>query len=408
MIQKNPDKGRLKHQVILGITGGIAAYKAAELARQLMKQGLDVRVVMTRNATEFISPLTFQAITGNRVITGMFTPLDTAGLNHTALADSASLLVVAPATANIIGKYASGIADDFLSTLLLAVDMPVLFAPAMNPRMYHHPATIQNISTLKSRGTLFVGPDEGDTACGHQGKGRMADPVEIAGHVTGLLGRDGIWSGKNVLITAGPTREMIDPVRFISNRSTGKMGQALAAAAVGEGATVTVVSGPVNIDYHPLARVISVISADEMTKAVSIHAPEADIIFMTAAVADWTPAEYRSEKWKKSGSSENQLDLVSTTDILHALGKAKPAGQILIGFAAETGDPTPEARRKMISKHLDYIVGNDVSQADSGFESDTNRGVLMAATGEIVTIPLLSKHAFAHRVISEIIVKTTD
>ncbi|HPQ41069.1 MAG TPA: bifunctional phosphopantothenoylcysteine decarboxylase/phosphopantothenate--cysteine ligase CoaBC [bacterium] len=388
-----------ERHLIVGVTGGIAAYRAVELVRDLQKRDIIVRVVMTRNACHFVGPLTFESLTGFPVVTEMFD--ETSGyepIRHTALADWADGIVIAPATANIIAKAARGIADDFLSTLLLACNKPLLIAPAMNPRMFGHPATEENIRILKQRGALFAGPDTGDVACGHHGPGKMSPPHRIADLTAAMLGRNGDFQGLQALVTAGPTRENIDPVRFISNRSSGKMGYAIAAALVERGATVTLISGPVSIEPHAGVRIERVQTAAEMHKAVVQYQNSVDLIVMAAAVADWTPETVRTEKWKKSGE-HTSLPLVRTRDILMEISNDRRPSRIVVGFAAETGDVMENAERKCAAKHLDAIVANRVGVPDGGFESDQNSGVFLTAAGNRVEIPLSDKRRMADRIL---------
>jgi phosphopantothenoylcysteine decarboxylase / phosphopantothenate---cysteine ligase len=389
--------------VALGVTGSIAAYKAAELVRLLMKKGATVKVIMTQNARQFVHPLTFQTLSENPVITGMWEPISDREIVHTSLADEASIAVVAPASANIIGKYAGGIADDFLSTFLLAIDIPVLLAPAMNPRMFAHPATQSNVNILAKRGVRFAGPGAGDTACGHIGTGRMEEPEIIADHAAAILRMNGDLKGRRVLVTAGPTREPIDPVRYISNRSSGLMGYALAAAAVERGAEVVLISGPSHLMPHAAVKFIKIESAQEMSAAVPGEFANADIIIMAAAVADWRCAEAKSSKWKKGVKKTARLELVATDDILAGLSRMKRSGQTLVGFAAETGNFREEALRKLRSKNLDFIVGNDVSGADSGFESDMNSGVIIDRAGMAEELPPQKKRIMADRIFDRIL-----
>ncbi|MBN1355852.1 bifunctional phosphopantothenoylcysteine decarboxylase/phosphopantothenate--cysteine ligase CoaBC [bacterium] len=387
-------------RVVLGVTGGIAAYKSAELLRILRKKGMDVRVVMTRNASRFVGPVTFQALSGHPVFMEMFGPDAGSHLEHVELADWTDLFIVAPATANILGKFAAGIADDFLSTFYLALDASVIIAPAMNPRMYSHPATRRSVELLKERGHIFIGPDTGDTACGRSGPGRMSAPEIIAEHAAALLGRSGDLAGIRMLITAGPTREMIDPVRYLGNRSSGLMGYSLAEAAVERGALVTLISGPVALRSHACIETVSVNSAAEMFQAVRARFPHADILILAAAVVDWRPRLRLDSKWKKGGS-EAVLELAVNEDIAGYAGEVKNQVQLVAGFAAETEDLIENARKKLHAKKLDFIVANDVSRIDSGFESETNSGFILDPSGAVIELPVDTKRNIADRILDE-------
>lgn len=356
--------------ILLGVSGGIAAYKAAELVRLLKAAGADVYVVMTESATRFVAPLTFGTLSGNPVRTGLFDENIEGRISHIELTANADALVIAPATANIIGKIACGIADDLLSTVVMAASCPVMVAPAMNCRMYDSPAVRRNIETLKADGVRFSGPESGPMACNEYGLGRMSEPGDILAALEGVLARRGELSGKKVLVTAGPTVEDIDPVRFIGNRSSGKMGYALAAEAFARGADVTLVTGPVPVAVPQGVNAVSVRNAAGMHEAVMAHAPDADIIIMAAAVADYTPKDVSESKIKK-GADSISLELVKTKDILAGLGKYKKKGQVLVGFAAETDDIETNAVKKLREKKLDLIAANPVG-GDTGFGSDYN------------------------------------
>ena len=390
-------------KIALGVTGGVAAYKAAELVRRLQQEKLDVQVVMTRAAQEFIAPLTFAAITGKKVITEMFAAENAAPANvesaieHIAVAQRIDLLLVAPATADIIGKLAHGIADDFLCTLYLATKAPVVVAPAMNVNMWEHPATQENVATLRSRGVHVVDPDEGYLACGMTGAGRLAATETIARKVCEVLGLRSDLAGQTVLITAGPTREDIDPVRFLSNRSSGKMGYALAEAAIRRGAHVILVSGPTELHPPEGADWVPVRTAEEMRSAVHDHSAAANIIIMAAAVADYRPAAASATKMKRSNEGVT-LELEPTPDILAELGRDKP-DRVLIGFAAETDRIADNARAKLASKGADMIVANDVTQEGAGFDLDTNIVTLFLRDGREVALPKLSKLDLANRIL---------
>lgn len=393
-------------QITLGVTGCIAAYKAVEVLRGLQKRGARVTVVMTRHATEFVGPLTFQAISGFPVIAEMFAPTSDPEIKHIQLAQSSDLLLVAPATANTLAKFANGIADDFLSTLYISSTCPVLVAPAMNSEMWAHPATRENVRRLRERGVQFVDPDEGYLACKTVGAGRLADPDEIvrrACEIVGLANKSddarpasAEMCNERVLITAGPTQEAIDPVRFLSNRSSGKMGYAVAEAAIERGAAVTLITGPVSIAPPKGARTISVRSAAEMFDAVKENLADSTLIVMAAAVADYRPADVRRQKMKKNGRVM-ALDLERTEDILASVTSEK-GSRIVIGFAAETENVIPNAKKKLAEKRADLIVANDVSSSDSGFDVDTNRIALVSPEG-VTELPLMSKREAAEQII---------
>jgi phosphopantothenoylcysteine decarboxylase / phosphopantothenate---cysteine ligase len=391
-------------KIALGITGGVAAYKAAELVRRLQQDKLDVQVVMTRAAQQFVTPLTFAAITGKKVITEMFAAADNAGpanvesaIEHIAVAQRIDLLLVAPATADILGKFAHGIADDFLCTLYLATKAPVVVAPAMNVNMWEHVATQENIEWLRARGVHVVDPDEGYLACGMTGAGRLAATETIARKVCEVLGLRSDLADQTVLITAGPTREDLDPVRFLTNRSSGKMGYALAEAAIRRGAHVILVSGPTELDPPEKGDWVPVRTAEEMRRAVLDHFGAANIVIMAAAVADYRPAAASATKMKRS-SERVMLELEPTPDILAELGRDK-ANRVLIGFAAETEHVAENARAKLARKGADMIVANDVTQEGAGFDLDTNVVTLFLRDGREVALPKLSKLDVAHRIL---------
>lgn len=382
-------------KVGLGVTGCIAAYKAVEVMRGLQKAGVSVQVVLTRSARRFVGPLTFEALSGQQVITDMFRSGRNLSIEHIHIAQEIQLLAVVPATANILGKFAHGIADDFLSTLYLSCPAPVLLAPAMNVEMWQHPAVRDNVEMLRRRGHFFVDPEAGDLACGMRGEGRLAETDVITRRILEALHRGDSLSKQKVLVTAGPTVEDIDPIRFLSNRSSGKMGYALARAARQRGADVILVSGPTALDPPAGVRTIGVRSAHEMKNAVLELYPQMDIVIKAAAVADYRPAAYASEKIKKSAQPAT-LSLVPTDDILKQLGSAKK-NQILVGFTAETQDLLKHAREKMTSKNLDLIVANDASSGVFGAESATVH--ILLATGETVTVENRSKLEIAHRIL---------
>ena len=388
--------------IAVGVCGGIGAYKSVEVVRGLQKQGHDVVAVMTRSARRFVGELTFEAITRHRVLKSQFEPGANADIEHIALASSIDLLIVAPATANIIGKFANGIADDFLTSLYLATRAPVLVAPAMNTNMLEHAAVQRNLEVLAERGTFFVDPGAGYLACGWIGKGRLAEPADIVRAAEQLLTPAGPLRGKTVIVTAGPTHEAIDPVRFVGNRSSGKMGYALAAAARSRGANVVLVSGPVDLQPPAGVEVIRVTTAAEMRDAVVPRARQADVVIMAAAVADYAPAESPAHKIHKN-SDTLTLSLVRTPDILAELGRQRASGvrPLLVGFAAETTDVVASARSKRREKNVDLVVANDVSRSDAGFEVDTNEVTLVTANGE-ETLPLQPKSAIAAQVIQRV------
>ncbi len=393
--------------VALGVTGGIGAYKAVEVARGLQKRGHDVVAIMTRSARRFVTPLTFEAITRRRVITTQWAPGMNADIEHIALTTEVDLLLVAPATANIIGKFAQGIADDFLTSFYLALRTPILIAPAMNTNMFEHPAVVANMATLAARGVRFVEPGSGYLACGWVGKGRLAEPDDIVSAVEHVLAprSAATLNGARVLISAGPTYEDLDPVRYIGNRSSGKMGLALAEEALHRGAHVTVVLGPSSQTPPTGASVVPVRSAAEMHAAMTERAATADIVIMAAAVADYTLAAGPApQKLSKSPTQDTlTLSLVKTRDILADLGRARGASArpLLVGFAAETSDVIAKAREKLKAKQVDLIVANDVSRADAGFEVDTNAATLVSADG-LEELPLQSKRELAGRILDRV------
>ncbi len=389
--------------IALGVTGGIGAYKAVEVARGLQNAGHDVVAVMTEHATQFVGPLTFEAITSRRVITGQFEPGANADIEHIALASSIELLLVAPATANIIGKFANGIADDFLSTLYLATRAPVLLAPAMNTNMWEHGAVQRNLQVLTARGVGIVEPGEGFLACGWTGKGRLAEPADIVAAAERILRPAQTLRGATVVVSAGPTYEDIDPVRYVGNRSSGRMGYAVAAEAARRGATVTLVSGPTAIEVPSGVEVVRVRAAAGMRDAVVSRAAAADIVVMAAAVADYAPVR-TPEKITKDGG-ELVLRMARTPDILSELGERRARGELgqalLVGFAAETSDVVARAREKRRRKQVDLIVANDVSQADRGFDVDQNAVTLVTAEDE-QDVTLRSKAEVARAILDRV------
>jgi phosphopantothenoylcysteine decarboxylase/phosphopantothenate--cysteine ligase len=382
-------------KIALGVTGCIAAYKAIEVMRGLQKAGVSVRVILTRSAAEFVTPLTFEALSSQSVITEMFPQGQNRDIQHISLAQSIQLLAVVPATANILGKFAHGIADDFLSTLYLSTPAPVFVAPAMNVEMWRHPAVCANVEVLKKRGNHFINPEPGTLACGMEGEGRLAEVDSIVDRILDLLNADRSMSGLKVLVTAGPTIEDIDPVRFLSNRSSGKMGYAVAETAAGRGAEVYLVSGPTNLKAPQGVRFIEVRSASQMKDAVLQRFPAMDIVVKAAAVADHSPATTATEKLKKKDEDVN-LHLVPTDDILELLGRQKK-DQILVGFAAETERLLESARDKIARKNLDLLVANDVSSGVFG--SDTSTVHILSRSGEPEILRKQTKHAVAGRIL---------
>ncbi|MGE0454167.1 MAG: bifunctional phosphopantothenoylcysteine decarboxylase/phosphopantothenate--cysteine ligase CoaBC [Vicinamibacteria bacterium] len=382
--------------VVLGVTGCIGAYKACEVLRELQKHELDVRVVMTRHATEFVTPMTFEALSRHPVFVDQFALGENGEIRHVSLADQADLLLVAPATASILGKFAHGVADDALSTLYLATKAPVLVAPAMNVNMFEHPAVVESLRVLRARGVAVVEPGAGYLACGWLGKGRLAETPEIVAAALAALSRRSDLAGLRVLVTAGPTVEDLDPVRFLSNRSTGRMGFRVAEAARDRGAQVSLVSGPTGLDGPSGVEVSRVRSAAEMLEAVLRKRAGADVIVMCAAVADYTPRSVAPAKLKKA-EGPLSVELVRTTDILRRLGESK-GGAFLVGFAAETDDVVANARKKLAEKHLDLIVANDVRPSDRGFAADENAAELIDAGGGQLSVPLVGKRELADRI----------
>jgi phosphopantothenoylcysteine decarboxylase/phosphopantothenate--cysteine ligase len=389
--------------VALGVCGGIGAYKAVEVARGLQKRGHDVVAIMTHSATRFVGPVTFEAITRRTVITDQWTPGANADIEHIALASSIDLLLVAPATANVIAKFAHGIADDFLTTLYTATRAPMLVAPAMNTQMFSHDAVRQNMDTLGRRGVRFVEPGEGYLACGWIGKGRLAEPDEICEAAQAMLRAQTTLAGRRVLVTAGPTYEDIDPVRYIGNRSSGRMGFAIAAEAARRGAHVTLVAGPTSIAEPSVGEIVRVRRASEMHDAVMARAEAADAVIMAAAVADYAPAEPATQKTQKSDAPMT-LTLTRTPDILKTLGERRTVSgrpSVLVGFAAETDDVVARATGKLRNKQADLIVANDVSRSDAGFDVDTNE-VTLVSHDAAQAIPLQPKAGVAAAILDRI------
>src|SRR5499427_1058865 len=389
-------------KVLLGVTGCIGAYKAAEILRGLQRRGVQIRVVMTRHATEFVRPLTFEALSGQPVIVEMFDRPNYATIEHIAVAREADLLLVAPATANIMAKFAHGVADDFLSTVYLSNTNPVLIAPAMNVEMWSHAATQANIKILRKRGVLFVEPGVGYQACGEVGMGRLAEPEEIVesalevlkSRISDLESRD--FAGEHVMVTAGPTVEDLDPVRFITNRSSGRMGYAMAEAARDRGARVTLISGPVNLPPPEKVETLNVRSTREMFEAVMTRLHDVTVFIGSAAVADFRPALRAEQKIKKEGRKTITVELEETEDIIAAVGAApNRERRVVAGFAAESQSLLEYAERKLREKGLDLIVANDITRADAGFGSDTNAATILKRDGSRVELPLQSKRALA-------------
>ncbi len=385
-------------RIVLGVTGGIAAYKACDLVSRLKKQRAEVRVVLTEHACKFVPPLSFEALSGNPAHVDTFAPRD--GMEHIALAKWADLFVVAPATANMIAKLAWGLADDLLSTTALAMTCPLLVAPAMNANMYRHPATQANLETLRGRGVRFVGPESGRLACGDDDVGRMSEPAAIVEAINAILNPRRDFQDVRVLVTAGPTVERIDPVRYITNRSSGKMGYAIAEAARDRGAEVVLVSGPVSLARPSGLAVVDVESSAELCGAVLSNSRWADVIIQAAAPADFTPATFAELKIKKTGEGMT-LALKNTTDIAAELGCRKRPGQILVAFAAETDNLLDNAKGKLDRKNADLIVANDVSRKDAGFGVDTNAVTLITRT-HVTEYPLMTKRQTADAILDRV------
>ncbi len=394
-------------RVALGVSGGIAAYKAADLLRMLQDRGLEVQVILTRSACEFVAPLTFAALSGRKVITGMFGEAQgeanvESAIEHIAVAQTIDALVVAPATANVISKMAQGIADDFLTTLFLATKAPVIVAPAMNVNMWENEATRNNVEVLRRRGVKFVDPVEGYLACGMTGAGRLAPPEAISSSVLEALGLRDDLRDVTVLVTAGPTEEPIDDVRFLSNRSSGKMGYALAEAGRRRGARVILVSGPTHLEPPAGVMIERVRTADEMAQAVFQHLDEAGVVLMAAAVADFRPAAARRGKIKKRDGVPS-VELAPTCDILAEIGRRRSPGQLVVGFAAEAENVIENAASKLRSKRLDLVVANDVTQEGAGFDADTNIVTLLFSDGRRIGFDKMSKLDVAQRVLDAVV-----
>ncbi len=389
--------------VVLGVTGSIAAYKIANLASALVKLHADVHVIMTRNATNFINPIAFETLTKNKCMVETFDRQFQYNVAHVSLADKADVLLVAPASANIIAKMAHGIADDMLSTTYLAMKCPVIVSPAMNVHMFTNPVVQRNIETLGSFGVTVIPPDNGYLACGYTGAGKMPSEKVLLDYILRAVAKEKDWAGKRVLVTAGPTRESIDPVRFITNHSTGKMGYAVARQAMLRGAAVTLVSGPVSIAPPPFVTVVPVQSAQDMFEAVQARFADADVIIKTAAVADYTPVQTAEQKIKKSADGADlSIPLRRTADILQWLGAHKREGQVLCGFSMETENMLENSRAKLQKKNADLIAANSLRDAGSGFGTDTNHLVLIGKDG-MTDLPLLSKQDAADRLLDALL-----
>ena len=404
MSSSDPQAPSSVTSVALGVCGGIAAYKAVEVLRGLQRAGCAVRVAMTKRACEFVQPLTFRALSGSHVIVDDYAPDNPDPIAHITFSQTVDLLVVAPATANIIAKFANGVADDFLSSTYLACTAPVLIAPAMNTTMWEHPATQRNLRQLRADGVYFVEPDAGEMACGTIGPGRLSEPERIVRAALEILtgpDRPQDLAGERFLITVGATREEIDPVRFISNRSSGKMGFALAEAAVKRGAAVTVIAGLTTVDPPAGVRIVKALSADEMLKAVASEAGKASVFIGAAAIADYRPAHRADQKIKKSNESLT-LTLERTPDVLSQVAASRANGMIVVGFAAETENVLDNAKEKLRSKKLDAIVANDVSREDSGFDTVTNK-IAIITTDNAVELPLMAKSEAADRILDAIV-----
>ena len=386
-------------RIVLGVTGSIACYKAADLASKLVQSGALVDTVLTEAAREFVSELTFKSLTHREVHTSLYSPNSNLSINHVALAESADLIIVAPATANTIAKIANGISDDVLTTTILATTAPIIIAPAMDANMFDNPATEANVTTLIGRGFFIAGPAEGRLASGLMGKGRMIEPFDIMGTASMLLGKDGDLSGKKIVVSAGGTEEAIDPVRNITNRSSGKMGYAIAEAARDRGAMVSLVAAPNHLAKPIGISVTNIQSAEDMKKAIEDECLEADALIMAAAVADWRPLEKLDSKAKKDKSDHWSLELVKNPDIVAGINSSK---LIKVGFAAESENLVENSKTKIESKNLDFIVANDITAADSGFSVDTNRVTIIHPDGTTEVLPLMSKYDVGHSILDRV------
>ncbi|WP_138203285.1 bifunctional phosphopantothenoylcysteine decarboxylase/phosphopantothenate--cysteine ligase CoaBC [Haloimpatiens lingqiaonensis] len=387
-----------KKTVVLGVTGGIAVYKALDVVSKLRKKDIEVHVIMTKSACEFVNPLSFQALSGNMVISNMFEEPKQWEIQHISLAKKADLIAIVPATANIIGKVANGIADDMLSTTIMATQAPVVFASAMNTNMYNNPIVQNNINKLKEFGYKFIEPQSGRLACGDVGEGKLADTELIVEILASMLYSPKDMIDKKVLVTAGPTIAPIDPVRFITNRSSGKMGYAIAEEARDRGAQVTLISGPTNLKIPYGVNFISVKTNEEMLKAVLDNFSQSNIVIKAAAVADYKPEVYQNQKIKKKGEKLS-FDFIKDTDILRKLGEIKEE-QILVGFAAESQDLISNAKSKLENKNLDYIVANDITSNDTGFRSEDNRVTILCRNGQVLEMEKMSKRSVARKLLN--------
>lgn len=392
-----------KTHVLLGVTGGIAAYKIPNLCSRLVKGGFQVETILTANAQKIVSPIPFESLSGNRCHTDTFDPMDTSKVEHIALARQADLLVIAPASANIIAKLRWGLADDLLSTTALACTCPKLLVPAMNTNMYENPATQENLSVLRQRGYIVMEPLSGHLACGAVGKGKMPEPDDIYDRIEAILACKKDLQGLRILVTAGPTQESLDPVRYLTNHSSGKMGYAIAHAAMLRGADVTLVSGPTALKYPPLVRTIPIVTAQDMYEAVTREAEHADIIIKAAAVADYTPETVADNKIKKS-DNDLSIPLRRTQDILGYLGTHRRPGQFLCGFSMETEHMLENSRKKLTKKNLDMIVANNVKDAGAGFQGNTNV-ITMITQDSVTQLPLMDKEEAAHAILTEILAR---
>ena len=385
--------------IVLGVTGSIACYKAADLASKLVQSGALVDTILTEAATEFVSDLTFKSLTHREVYTSLYSQDSNLSINHVALAESADLIIVAPATANTIAKIANGISNDVLTTTILATTAPIIIAPAMDANMFDNPATEANVTTLIGRGFFIAGPAEGRLASGLMGKGRMIEPFDIMGAASMLLGKDGDLSGKKIVVSAGGTEEAIDPVRNITNRSSGKMGYAIAEAARDRGAMVSLVAAPNHLAKPIGISVTNIQSAEDMKKAIEDECLEADALIMAAAVADWRPLKKLDSKAKKDKSDHWSLELVKNPDIVAGINSSK---LIKVGFAAESENLVENSKTKIESKNLDFIVANDITAAHSGFSVDTNKVTIIHADGTTEALPLMSKYDVAHSILDRV------
>ena len=386
--------------VLLGVTGGIAAYKIPNLCSLLVKRGVNVETILTANAQKIVSPIPFESLSGNRCHTDTFDPMDTSKIEHIALARQADLLVIAPASADVIAKLRWGLADDMLTTTALACTCRTLLVPAMNTNMFENPATQENLEALRQRGFLIMEPASGRLACGAVGRGKMPEPWEIFDRIEAEIAFEKDLSGLRVLVSAGPTQEPIDPVRYITNHSSGKMGYALAHAAMLRGAEVTLVSGPTALNYPPLVKTIPVVTAQDMYEAITEHAPQADIIIKAAAVADYTPETVADNKIKKS-DSDLSIPLKRTRDIIGHLGQHRVPGQFLCGFSMETEHMLENSRKKLAKKNLDMVVANNLKVSGAGFQGDTNV-ITMITKDDVTELPMMDKEAAAHAILDKI------